>query len=214
MDDTQSLPSHRQFFNSLLDSVSHEPSAHPGGSNSNNDVEASDQSAHEHNRRKLLLTLHVLFPNLLLPALDVLDRKLVTRIFLELAQGSTQRPANGSTPLYVVKSMASTLKRRQQRDLASRSYVVRLGAWNCTCASFTLDAFPPVPRRTVAGSENEGQDRWQSGGLSLDGLSESAPCCKHLLACLLAERWETLQDNRVTTRYISRDELAGIISDT
>jgi hypothetical protein len=52
-----------------------------------------------------------------------------------------------------------------------------------------------------------------SGGLSLDGMTEDMPCCKHLLACLLAERWAVEHQDYVVTRHVTREELAGIVAE-
>jgi hypothetical protein len=234
MENPEGLPSHYHFFTSLINSLSSR--APPQQASISNDdattnttiVGEEETKAKEHNRRKLLLTLHVLFPTLLLPALDLLDRHLVTRIRLggspAADSGNSQDgPAGTMTPLYVVRSVASTMssgKRRPRPDsVASRSYLVRLAAWNCTCAGFTLDAFPPVPSVRVdssasaaAGPEDETSDWWWSGGLSNDGMAEDAPCCKHLLACLLAERQVTTREGYLQTRDVTKDELAGLIA--
>ena len=51
----------------------------------------------------------------------------------------------------------------------------------------------------------EGRDRWKIGGVT---LGEDVPVCKHLLACVLAERVEGLGDF-VEERIVVREELAG-----
>lgn len=234
MENPEGLPSHYRFFTSLIDSLSNRA---PPQQASNDDARTTattdreELTAKEHNRRKLLLTLHVLFPSLLLPALDLLDRNLVTRIRLGPAGSDVSQdgPA-GTMPLYVVRSVASTISSNKRRprtggaDLlaAARSYVVRLASWNCTCASFTFDAFPPMPTAragaasasasAAAGRENASPESWSSGGLSLDGMTGDAPCCKHLLACLLAERWVSSHEGFLQTRHVTKDELAGLVA--
>ena len=198
----QSIPSHRQFLTSLIESLS-------AGQRS-----PAEEESHiiPSDRRQLLLTLHVLFPSLLLPALDLLDRRLVTGIkFSDLG------PVEETAPqLYIVKSLGTTLRRRNQ-DVASRSrsYVVRPKAWNCSCASFTLESFPA--RRSPAEEKNgvKRETNWWFGGMSLDGLvsvGEDVPCCKHLLACLLAEQWHNLIGGYVESKELSKDELAGTVA--
>ncbi|PVI01992.1 hypothetical protein DM02DRAFT_613302 [Periconia macrospinosa] len=116
-------------------------------------------------------------------------------------------------------------------------YQVRLGAWNCSCPAFAFSAFPPSPARVsnthvatagvvssstswdagVVGGrrrhENHGGPAgWMFGGLSLqDGsdTSAAAPVCKHLLACVLAERCEGLFGAFVVDRVVGVEEAAG-----
>ena len=40
------------------------------------------------------------------------------------------------------------------------------------------------------------------------------PCCKHLLACLLAERWHAALGSYVMGRRVGKEEMAGIIADS
>lgn len=198
----QSLPSHRQFLTSLIVNLS---AGEPPPTEKEPHLIPPD-------RRRLLLTLHVLFPSLLLPALDLLDRRLVTGIRI-----SDPRPTEETiTQLYVVQSLGTTLRRRN-RDTTSgaRSYVVRPKAWNCSCASFALDSFPARVRPPEEEESVKEGASWQFGGMSLDGLvgtGEDVPCCKHLLACLLTERWPNLLGDYVERRAISKDELAGIVA--
>ena len=239
----------------------------------------------------LLSALHVLFPSLLLPALDLLDRGLVTRVLLRsstaskptdtnltdskeaqgeglgtgaegvdgdgtLAGGEAEgieaggcevgetkadggeagkptaeggEEAEESTGLYVVRSLASTMKRRDESH-----HVVLLRAWTCSCPSFTIDSFPPLstttyhhtttttttahdttapPAHPETTSRREaqrsgGKDDWSFGGL---GTDEAVPCCKHLLACVLAERWAVL-GGYVPMRRVGRGEMAGLVA--
>ncbi|KAK1969019.1 hypothetical protein LY78DRAFT_572970 [Colletotrichum sublineola] len=227
--------------------------------------------------RPLLVTLHVLFPSLVLPALDLLDRNLVTRVVSEPASPSGRgragddpadpAPAHhrcsperahdagaadaqrssppfpsqksphpekeaSSAAFYLVRSVASTMTRRSYAVptsvLASTTYLVRLDAWNCTCANFAFEAFPASTDTAGdvleceikdAGADedpNEGEiGGWQFGGLSLDGIdSDDVPCCKHLLACLLSEQWGNVLGKYVTEKRASREEMAGLVAET
>lgn len=231
----ESLPSHRQFLTTLINSVSDiappadaasSPPA-PPSSTTPSPLQAIAQA-----QRPLLLTLHVLFPSLLLPALDLLDRGLVTRLRRaeagamgndaeqdEPVDGAKDPAAGGlGNGIFLVRSLATTLTRRN-RDVAlsSQRYIVHLGVWNCSCASFTFDAFPTHP-----GPASEQDDapqlpgQWSFGGASRDGLSASSgdvPCCKHLLACLLVERWPTMLGQYAEDRDTSREDMAGIAAE-
>lgn len=61
---------------------------------------------------------------------------------------------------------------------------------------------------------------WHFGGVSFDGtgadISGEAgvpPCCKHLLACVLAERWGGGLGSYVSRRTVAREEMAGVFAD-
>ncbi|KAI8630699.1 hypothetical protein F5Y19DRAFT_31896 [Xylariaceae sp. FL1651] len=239
--------------------------------------------------RPLLTTLHVLYPSTLLPALDLLDRRLVTRVTLNenhphahehysIAGTSLSHDASAAEdiaephdnnnnkkkkrkPLYhLVRSAQPQSNRRHHHHHRSSStttpsgqvYVVRLDAWNCTCAAFAFSAFPPQPGssgyrifpatsarelrmqqgNTSERDGNEGE-AWEFGGLSADGRVEErtggmgmgsgvalgvgggggVPCCKHLLACVLAERWNGMLGGYVEVRIVGREEGAGLVGD-
>lgn len=91
-----------------------------------------------------------------------------------------------------------------------------LGAWNCSCASFAFDAFPVNADEGTTGAEEVGgHETWEFGAMSLDGLSgmrEDVPCCKHLLACLLAEQWGEQLGSYVENKEVSKEEYAGTVS--
>ena len=69
-------------------------------------------------------------------------------------------------------------------------------------------------------SNEEGgeEGKWEFGGMSRDGNGAEAggggggggvPCCKHLLACVLGERWGVLREY-VKERIVSKEEMAGL----
>lgn len=65
------------------------------------------------------------------------------------------------------------------------------------------------------GEGDGGKDgEWEFGGLSSDGKGEGegvkVPVCKHLIACLLAERWEGVLGSYVKERVVGREEMAGV----
>lgn len=201
-------------------------------------------------RRNLILTLHVIFPDLLLPALDLLDRNLVQRLVLggrapenkrgartEEGSSSLQTPDLGSGRsseiggdgiIYTVRSLATTLPRRGLAGtVTARTHLVHLQAWNCSCASFAVNSYPVVGEQETSEAKAEGGsddghgillNGWKFGGLSatggLFGIQgiESLPCCKHVLACLLADNWGDLLSPRVEDTVCTKEELAGIIA--
>lgn len=119
--------------------------------------------------KPLMLTLHCLFPNELLLALDILDRGLVRRLVKgnqevcdlginthfpssSFAHGlsSSQVPPvenSGKEPIEDVfliisaSSSVSNLTSTTTRQEGVRGYEVRPSAWNCTCPTFILSAF-------------------------------------------------------------------------
>lgn len=240
-----SLPAPRDILTSLITSLS-APTRQDlaSGPNPLRDV--------PNEKTALLSALHVLFPSLLLPALDLLDRGLVTRVLRKSPAGSRggeqepERKGNqtgvsgeettaGSkeagvvgagdedaqrSGFHMVRSLASTMKRRE-----GGYYIVFLDTWNCTCPTFAFDAFPPVTSTSGlmkdekgGGGEEAGdpEQRWTFGGLSTDGLEDfgaSVPCCKHLLACVLAERWADVLGSYVPVKRVGKGEIAGLVAD-
>ncbi|RMJ21486.1 hypothetical protein PHISP_07639 [Aspergillus sp. HF37] len=110
--------------------------------------------------KPLILTLHCLFPNELLPALDILDRGLVKRLATAGTGTSTSSSGDSTTDIHhddddqerdttsetspdevlfvtSVSTVSSSTADRQDQ----KSYEVRLRAWNCTCPAFALLAF-------------------------------------------------------------------------
>ena len=235
-------------------SASTSTSRHPRGSGPAGGGGANALSRVPLAHRHLIITMHVLFPGLVLPALDLLDRGLVARL---LPTAGVPAPPQGREPtsFFVVRSAAQTKGRPSRRtqgeatpgaagattSSGGQTYHVRLDAWNCTCAGFAYAAFPPAP---TAGEEAAAQERgpsstvarqragdgpaatadqgsppgWSFGGSSFDGAEggpagDNVPVCKHLLACLLAERWHAALGSYVVDRRVGREEMAGIVAD-
>jgi hypothetical protein len=120
--------------------------------------------------KPLILTLHCLFPNDLLPALDILDRGLVQRLMYaetapeagfpaqsiepESNQTPTTNPLHGDEAVFLVISASaehphpgpssSSTPTTQDQE---KGYEVRLRAWNCTCPIFVLSAFRDLELR-------------------------------------------------------------------
>lgn len=166
-------------------------------------------------RRKLLLTLHVLFPTQLLPALDLLDRGLLTKISLQSDEADQTKTT--SPRAYIVKS--AVVKPRYAKTTSTQSqatYLIQLRAWNCSCAGFAyeaygMDAETALETDQVAAADAEAV----FGGVSAVSVASSGeilPCCKHLLACLLAEKWQKVLVDNVEERICTREEYATFIA--
>ncbi|KAJ5833136.1 hypothetical protein N7474_001447 [Penicillium riverlandense] len=171
--------------------------------------------------KPLMLTLHCLFPNDLLLALDLLDRRLVRHLVPTIEEDVSPTSdqdiflvmSASTVPPPGVSLSSSTFTQHQ------KGYEVRLGAWNCTCPTFALSAFREV--RPTADAEPVTPEMVQDqtsknlaypfGGTLTRPVAEGAfPICKHILACVLFARCPGLfapdEDGRCA---VSRDELAG-----
>lgn len=115
--------------------------------------------------------------------------------------------------VYYVRSAQQTTSNSRFRDpvASSTHYEVRTSSWSCSCPAFAFSAFPANPS-TDEGEGNdetttvEGEEQqWMVGGLS---MGKDVPICKHLLACVLAERGG-LFEGYVKTMRVGVEELAG-----
>lgn len=93
-------------------------------------------------------------------------------------------------------------------------YEVRLRGWSCTCPAFAFASFASLENNdNVRESHNHGVGDGNVhigeffGGL-LMGEGRDMPVCKHLLACLLAERGGGFEAF-VEEIEVGGDELAG-----
>ena len=144
------------------------------------------------------------------------------------ATTTAPEPSNLNT-IYYVRSAQHRPSRFSTSYDTLATYQVRLLGWNCSCPAFAFAAFPAgqtaplVPLDTSAHSveshqlydpaqraedrtKEEGME-WIFGGMSLgDGMP---PVCKHLLACVLAERCKGLFGGLVEERDVSVEEAAG-----
>ncbi|RAO70659.1 uncharacterized protein BHQ10_006671 [Talaromyces amestolkiae] len=91
--------------------------------------------------KNLLLTLHCLFPNELLLALDILDKGFVTRYTHpnNRANNLNLGDADQDTLIFIVQSTSN-----HDRDSGGvrKAYHVHLKTWNCSCPAFVLNCFP------------------------------------------------------------------------
>jgi hypothetical protein len=246
------LPSHRAFVTQLLNSLS--SLQHPNASAESGPLNDAPEAV-----KKQLISLQVLFPNEFLPALDLLDRKLVTRFVIGIEEAASSaddaptanddatasasdvqmldnEPLNNNTNPTTPRTPSSNdtvhyVRSAQQRSSrfstsydSTITYEVRLAAWNCTCPAFAFAAFPAVhpeppvptfpsrPRCSVNEDEDvEAEKRkaaeWMFGGVSLG--QEMPTVCKHLLACVLAERCRGVFGECVEEKRVSVETAAG-----
>lgn len=157
--------------------------------------------------KPLMLTLHCLFPNDFLPALDILDRKLVRRIVRSDRSSTSQIQED----IFIVLSTSippslpgSSIPSQE------KGYEVRLRAWNCSCPTFTLSAYRD-PQLLHDSTNKQNQLAYSFGGTLARGTARvSPPTCKHILACILHARCPELfgvdGDDRLA---VSKEELAG-----
>lgn len=182
--------------------------------------------------KPLLLTLHCLFPNELLLALDILDRGLVRRIGdvtrtssssstgddlaerdMHREQYSNANDVPNADDVFFVTS-ASVLRPYPNKE---KSYEVRLHAWNCTCPTFSLLEFRaplaepgPEPEPELSASEPGPSGQCYGGFGGTLTRAKSSAVCKHLLACVLLVRCPGIFGE--CRRVANREELAGCCS--
>lgn len=58
--------------------------------------------------------------------------------------------------------------------------------------------------------EGSSSEQWEFGGMGIVREGEGVPVCKHLLACVLGERWEGVMGGFVNVRRVGREEMAGL----
>lgn len=131
-------------------------------------------------------------------------------------------PHNQYNTVYYVRSAQHRTSRFTTSFDTTTSYQVRLHAWNCSCPAFAFAAFPALhPEPSIAAYEAGEDDgrwvddnttseikcEWSFGGVSLgNGMP---PVCKHLLACVLADKCSGIFGAFVEERHVSVDEAAG-----
>jgi hypothetical protein len=112
--------------------------------------------------KSLLLTLHCLFPSELLLALDIIDKRLLTRVIILEEEEEAKKSNNAAYDSNTRRSRRSSGiahdyseghgSRRQVEEIyyakstsvtrgIPKSYEIRLHAWNCTCPAFVLNIF-------------------------------------------------------------------------
>ncbi|KAL9081394.1 MAG: hypothetical protein Q9157_000113 [Trypethelium eluteriae] len=186
---TAALPEASTFLTSLIDELATLPCQRASAVHREDD--ASRAAVPENpllglsvKGTRLLLTLHVLFPHELLPALDLLERGCVLRTVVKPRAAILPNQNLGPDTLslliqseqndkqitaYYVQSASSTAHHkfnssRYAREEGKRHYEVRLHAWHCSCPAFAFAAFPASVQDhnkagLGAGVEQQGQQR-------------------------------------------------------
>ncbi|KAG5950876.1 hypothetical protein E4U57_007309 [Claviceps arundinis] len=237
-----SLPSHSQLLSSLITSL-HESDEWTiqQSSQAADDAQPKPQSRQNDitpRHRSLLLTLHVLFPSIVLPALESVDSQLVARLqpiedvfncepgpcLMNTSEGRVREYfqvedessvfGRSSFSAYAVQpsslSAAIKLPGPLRINAVSDVNIVHLAAWNCSCDDFHARK---VYHRTV-------DERWgvHASNAYISGLDgrpgangEEIACCKHLLACLVVEIL-TGSQTKSAESVVSKPEIATVIS--
>lgn len=168
--------------------------------------------------KSTLLTLHFLFPHEFLPALDILDRQLITRMIVNDSLGNAQK-----NEVYYVQSASATTSRPtktlRHHMGTTIAYEVRLAAWNCSCPAFAYSALGKSFRTALhlsdhsAASHNQEGTDGADGKTSLGGVLTRAdtgvPICKHILAAFLGTAAPDMFGKGVCTREVDEAEAAG-----
>lgn len=164
--------------------------------------------------KSALLMLHFLFPHELLPALDLLDRKLVSRTRILEENGEVTE-----NEVYYVQSASATSSRPSRNYTTTTvSYEVRLSAWNCTCPAFAYSAFGKTCETSLdldnSSGINQVQDHTREEGKvrfggTLTHADSGLPICKHILAAFLGTIAPQIFGHGVATENVSRSEAAG-----
>jgi len=171
--------------------------------------------------RSTMLTLHFMFPHELLPALDLLDRRLVNKFRCPYGDD----PSSALEMFYVQSASAVTdpINRRSANSRFRNAwsatkvhYEVRLDAWNCTCAAFAqsqLKLLLREPRHEEEPAVLDPSNGTTRPGNRFGGIATKTdsvvPTCKHILAVVMAEAAPRLLGAGVQTRDISVQEMAA-----
>ncbi|KXT05934.1 hypothetical protein AC578_293 [Pseudocercospora eumusae] len=179
----------RSMVTALINSI---PNTDPTTPQTSNPLQDLPQES-----RNIFLTLHALFEKELLPALDLLDRSLITRL--------KTSESDRTCTLHLVRSAQAQTSKTPHHEPITHYYEVRLQAWSCSCPAFTFSAFPAASDEKAPPANMNNEETWKFGGLTLDS---DMPVCKHLLACVLAEKCQMFS-HFVEERQITREEMAG-----
>jgi hypothetical protein len=181
--------------------------------------------------RSLMLTLHFLFPHDLLPALDLLDRKLVTCLQVREPPVASQDPTINkarslvSETYYVQSASAVTSKLprstkfRNTFNPSDTCYEVHLDSWSCSCPGFAYSAFGgfdvgeeevDAPESVEDNFEDDHvlEEGWVFGG-SLTRNASPVAICKHILAVSIGKAAPNLFSDGVDIKAVSCVEIAG-----
>lgn len=165
--------------------------------------------------RNIFVTINGIIPNIMLHALNILDKRLIRSYAYKKHDGEDEESL-----LFVIQSTTiDKINDRHSNDsfeAGNDVYNVHLKTWNCTCPDFTMQVVSSLDdegestenaRYTVNSNAThvnesirdndigitvpEGDDKWFGGILrGREGSygDESVPICKHLMACLLVSK--------------------------
>jgi hypothetical protein len=227
------LPSPRAFLTSLLSELStQQPASNGSAIAATNPLTSASPAI-----KALFLTLHCIFPTEFLPALDLLDRGLVSQFSVisesHADRGDTGRPLEGGLSLdgegggkcevyYVGSSHASlrsggssssgpfASKSRNpppQASSTSTSNTYEVRLASWNC-SCPAFAFAAFPTSPPAVSRTHSPPAPFFGGHLLD-RDTTPPICKHLLACVIAEHCPALFRGYIVEELVELEEIAG-----
>lgn len=166
--------------------------------------------------RTSLLTLHFLFPHELLPALDLLDRKLVHQHRCRLGEHGVT-----ASEVFYIQSASAVTDPGNRRATSSRfrnawnpakvHYEVRLDSWNCTCAAFAQSHLKLLLGGQDDGEVEKGRMEDDCNWVGGEATRSDAPIpiCKHILAAALFKAAPDLFEADVDVKDVSREEMAG-----
>jgi hypothetical protein len=183
-----------------------------------NDIIATLSGGDIFHHKSALLTLHFLFPHELLPALDLLDRQLITRLVVSGSLEDKQK-----NEVYYIQSASATSSRpsksSRHHTATTTAYEVRLAAWNCSCPAFAYSAFGKELQTSLNSDEDAIISRGQEGvdggdvrprlGGVLTQADAGIPICKHILAAFLGAAAPVMFAHRVCMKEVDEAEAAG-----
>ena len=176
----------------------------------NLDTESASQA------RSTLMTLHFLFPHELLPALDLLDRKLVTGLRYRQAESL-------AAEVFYIQSASAVTESHGRRPANSRFknagsaarvyYEVRLDSWNCSCAAFAQSHMKLLLAHAPGNQKNDATGEADFGQSLFGGVATKAdaliPTCKHILAAAIGSAAPCLFANGIQYEDVTLEALAA-----
>jgi len=225
-------PNSRNIITSIISSLSTVRPPHQAKRQPFTSLLSQLSEADTRHARSLMLTLHFLFPHELLPALDLLDRKLVTCLQVREPPIANQDPTIDkarslvSETYYVQSASAVTSKLprstkfRNAFNPSDTCYEVHLDSWSCSCPAFAYSAFGGFdiddekevdsPKSVEDNFEDDHvlEEGWVFGG-SLTRDASPVAICKHILAASIGKAALILFSDGVDIKAVSSVEIAG-----
>jgi hypothetical protein len=151
-----------------------------------------------------LMTLHALLPDLLLPALDLIDRGLVERVCR--GESGDEDGEEGELAFYAVYADEDDIDTSEQYEEGEDDDfdIVRLTAWNCTCAEFAMDAF---------GDETMGLKAQMSGMEEVGGMGDMTGIGAFIEGLDVEVEEYSESHSEVDIEEVGSDEDEGVVQD-